>query len=78
MEDYGIWAVLVRMSTNSSMIIKTPFKASEFTGSQADQLDAGAWCLDQMGGSWVPALFVLGSFREAEKMSEELVRKDQK
>ena len=57
-------------------MIRTPFNAKEFNGNdEQDQLDAGAWCLGRMGGSWVPAVFICGTQNEAEKFKEELLEK---
>lgn len=76
MEKRSVWAILFRLSTDSSIMIRTPFNAKEFDGSKEDdQLDAGAWCLGRMGGSWIPALFICGTQSEAEKVKEELLEK---
>ena len=76
MEKISVWAVLFRISTDSSIMIRTPFNAKEFDGNKEDdQLDAGAWCLGRMGGSWIPALFICGTQSEAEKVKEELLEK---
>tara|TARA_B100001059_G_scaffold210601_1_gene224356 strand:+ start:301 stop:546 length:246 start_codon:yes stop_codon:yes gene_type:complete len=76
MEKRSVWAILFRISTDSSIMIRTPFNAKEFDGSKEDdQLDAGAWCLGRMGGSWIPALFICGTQSEAEKVKEELLEK---
>ena len=76
MEKLCVWAVLFRISTDSSIMIRTPFNAKEFDGNKEDdQLDAGAWCLGRMGGSWIPALFICGTQSEAEKVKEELLEK---
>jgi len=76
MEKRSVWAILFRMSTDSSIMIRTPFNAKEFDGSKEDdQLDAGAWCLGRMGGSWIPALFICGTQSEADKVKEELLEK---
>jgi hypothetical protein len=76
MEKRSVWAILFRISTDSSIMIRTPFNAKEFDGSKEDdQLDAGAWCLGRMGGSWIPALFICGTQSEAEKIKEELLEK---
>ena len=76
MERGSVWAILFRISTDSSIMIRTPFNAKEFDGSKEDdQLDAGAWCLGRMGGSWIPALFICGTQSEAEKVKEELLEK---
>ncbi len=57
-------------------MIRTPFNAKEFDGSKEDdQLDAGAWCLGRMGGSWIPLAFVKGCESEAEKLRKELLEK---
>ncbi len=76
MEKRSVWAILFRISTDSSIMIRTPFNAKEFDGSKEDdQLDAGAWCLGRMGGSWIPALFICGTQSEADKVKEELLEK---
>ena len=76
MEKERVWAILFRMSTDSSIMIKTPFTAKDFDGSREDdQLDAGAWCLGRMGGSWIPAMFVCGTQTQAEEAKEELLEK---
>jgi len=76
MEKISVWAILFRISTDSSIMIRTPFNAKEFNGNdEQDQLDAGAWCLGRMGGSWVPAVFICGTQNEAEKFKEELLEK---
>ena len=76
MEKRSVWAILFRISTDSSIMIRTPFNAKEFDGNKEDdQLDAGAWCLGRMGGSWIPALFICGTQSEAEKVKEELLEK---
>ncbi len=76
MEKRSVWAILFRMSTDSSIMIRTPFNAKEFDGNKEDdQLDAGAWCLGRMGGSWIPALFICGTQSEADKVKEELLEK---
>ena len=76
MEKLCVWAILFRISTDSSIMIRTPFNAKEFDGNKEDdQLDAGAWCLGRMGGSWIPALFICGTQSEAEKVKEELLEK---
>jgi len=74
MEKKSVWAVLFRMSTESSIMIRTPFDANTFTNNPDDQLDAGAWCLGRMGGSWIPAMFICGTQNEAEKIKEELLQ----
>ena len=76
MEKKRVWAILFRMSTDSSIMIRTPFNAKEFNGNdEQDQLDAGAWCLGRMGGSWLPLMFISGQQAEAEKVKEELMEK---
>ena len=75
MEKISVWAVLFRMSTVSSVMIRTPFDAKTFKNSADDQLDAGAWCLGRMGGSWVPAMFICGTQSEAEGIREELLER---
>ena len=76
MEKISVWAVLFRMSTDSSIMIRTPFNAKEFDGNKEDdQLDAGAWCLGRMGGSWIPAVFICGTQSEAEGIKEELLER---
>ncbi len=76
MEKISVWAVLFRMSTDSSIMIRTPFNAKEFDGNKEDdQLDAGAWCLGRMGGSWVPVMFICGTQSEAEATKEELLER---
>ena len=75
MEKARVWAVLFRMSTESSIMIKTPFDAKTFTNSTDDQLDAGEWCLGRMGGSWIPAMFICGTQSEAEEIREELLER---
>ena len=76
MEKLSVWAILFRMSTDSSIMIRTPFNAKEFNGNdQQDQLDAGAWCLGRMGGSWLPVMFICGTQNEADKVKEELIEK---
>ena len=75
MEKKSVWAVLFRMSTESSVMIKTPFDVKTFKNSPDDQLDAGAWCLGRMGGSWMPLMFICGTQSEAEKVKEELMEK---
>ena len=53
-------------------MIRTPFNAKEFDGNKEDdQLDAGAWCLGRMGGSWIPVVFICGTQSEAEKVRDE-------
>jgi len=73
MEKECIWASLFRMSTESTILIKTPFRASEFTGSEDDQLDAGAWCLGRMGGAWIPAMFIKGVESTAREVHQSLL-----
>jgi len=75
MEKISVWAVLFRMSTESSVMIRTPFDAKTFKNSPDDQLDAGAWCLGRMGGSWIPAVFICGTQSEAEGIKEELLER---
>ena len=76
MEKARVWAILFRMSTESSIMIRTPFDAKTFNGNdEDDQLDVGAWCLGRMGGSWIPAMFICGTQSEAEKVKEELLEK---
>ena len=76
MEKISVWAILFRMSTDSSIMIRTPFNAKEFDGNKEDyQLDAGAWCLGRMGGSWIPAVFICGTQSEAEGIKEELLER---
>ena len=75
MEKISVWAVLFRMSTESSVMIRTPFDPKTFTNSPDDQLDAGAWCLGRMGGSWIPAMFICGTQSEAEGVREELMER---
>ena len=76
MEKARVWAILFRMSTESSIMIKTPFDAKTFNGNdQDDQLDAGAWCLGRMGGAWIPAMFICGTQSEAEGIKEELLER---
>tara|TARA_R100000805_G_scaffold10153_1_gene11763 strand:+ start:383 stop:628 length:246 start_codon:yes stop_codon:yes gene_type:complete len=77
MEKARVWAILFRMSTDSSIMIKTPFDPKTFKNSPDDQLDAGAWCLGRMGGSWIPAMFICGTQSEAEKVKEELLERIQ-
>ncbi len=76
MEKISVWAILFRMSTDSSIMIKTPFTAKDFDGNKEDdQLDAGAWCLGRMGGSWIPLMFITGTQSQAEEVKEELLEK---
>tara|TARA_Y100000589_G_scaffold299914_1_gene309681 strand:- start:234 stop:482 length:249 start_codon:yes stop_codon:yes gene_type:complete len=78
MEKARVWAILFRMSTESSIMLKTPFEAKEFDGtSEQDQIDAGAWCLGRMGGAWLPLMFICGTQSEAEKVKEELLERIQ-
>lgn len=59
------------MSTESSIMIRTPFDAKTFNGNdQDDVLDAGAWCLGRMGGAWIPALYAVATPTEAEKIRD--------
>ena len=60
MEKISVWAVLFRMSTESSVMIRTPFDAKTFKNSPDDQLDA--WRVVSLVG-WVdrgflPCLYV--------------------
>ena len=74
MEKERVWAILFRMSTDSSIMLKTPFEPKDFKVDNADhQLQAGEWCLKQMGGSWIPAMFICGTQSEAEGIKEELL-----
>ena len=73
MEKISVWAVLFRMSTESSVMIRTPFDAKTFKNSPDDQLDAGAWCLGRMGGAWIPALFAVATPTDAEKIRDEFL-----
>ena len=75
MEKKSVWAVLFRMSTESSVMIKTPFDVKTFKNSPDDQLDAGAWCLGRMGGSWIPLLFITGTENQVEEVKKELLAK---
>jgi hypothetical protein len=76
MEKISVWAILFRTSTDSSIMIRTPFNAKEFDGNKEDdQLDAGEWCLGRMGGSWLPVMFICGTQNEADKVKEELMEK---
>ena len=76
MEKKSVWAVLFRMSTDSSITIRTPFNANEFDGNKEDdQLDAGAYCLGRMGGSWIPLLFITGTENQVKKVKKELLAK---
>ena len=76
MEKERVWAILFRMSTDSSIMIKTPFIAKDFDGNKEDdQLDAGAWCLGRMGGAWLPLMFICGTQSQAEEVKEELLEK---
>ena len=71
MEKARVWAILFRMSTDSSIMIKTPFDAKTFNGDNIDdQLDAGAYCLGRMGGAWIPALFAVATPTDAEKIRD--------
>ena len=74
MEKRSVWALLFRMSTESSIMIRTPFDAKTFNGNdEDDQLDAGAWCLGRMGGAWIPALFAVATPTNAEKIRDEFL-----
>ena len=74
MEKISVWAILFRMSTDSSIMIRTPFKAKEFDGNKEDdQLDAGAWCLGRMGGAWIPVLFAVATPTNAEKIKNKFL-----
>ena len=75
MEKISVWAVLFRMSTESSIMIRTPFDAKTFKNSPDDQLDAGAWWFGRMGGSWIPLVFITGTQTQAEEVKEELLEK---
>ena len=76
MEKLSVWAILFRMSTDSSIMIRTPFNAKEFDGNKEDdQLDAGAYCLSRMGGSWIPLLFITGTENQVEEVKKELLAK---
>ena len=78
MEKARVWAILFRMSTESSIMLKTPFEAKEFKEDNADhQLQAGEWCLRQMGGAWLPVMFICGRQDEAEEIKQELLAKMQ-
>jgi len=74
MEKKHVWAILFRISTESSIMIKTPFDAKTFNGNdEDDQLDIGAWCLGRMGGAWIPALFAVATPTNAEKIRDEFL-----
>ena len=74
MEKISVWAILFRMSTDSSIMIRTPFNAKEFDGNKEDdQLDAGAWCLGRMGGAWIPVLFAVATPTNAEKIKNKFL-----
>ena len=78
MEKQRVWAILFRMSTESSIMLKTPFEAEEFKEDNADhQLQAGEWCLRQMGGAWLPVMFICGRQHEAEEIKQELLERMQ-
>jgi hypothetical protein len=74
MEKARVWAILFRISTESSIMIKTPFDAKTFNGDNIDdQLDAGAYCLGRMGGAWIPALFAVATPADAEKIRDKFL-----
>ena len=74
MEKRSVWALLFRMSTESSIMIRTPFDAKTFNGNdEDDQLDAGAWCLGRMGGAWIPVLFAVATPTNAEKIKNKFL-----
>ena len=74
MEKRSVWAILFRMSTESSIMIRTPFDAKTFNGNdEDDQLDAGAWCLGRMGGAWIPVLFAVATPTNAEKIKNKFL-----
>ena len=74
MEKARVWALLFRMSTESSIMIRTPFDAKTFNGNdEDDQLDAGAWCLGRMGGAWIPVLFAVATPTNAEKIKNKFL-----
>ena len=68
MEKKSVWAVLFRMSTESSVMIKTPFDVKTFENSPDDRFG-------RMGGSWIPAMFICGTQNEAEEIREELLER---
>lgn len=49
------YACCVRPSTKSMLIEEIPFAID--LASQGDQLKAGSYCLDQLGGAWIPMAF---------------------
>ena len=74
MEKRSVWALLFRMSTESSIMIRTPFDAKTFNGNdEDDQLDSGAWCLGRMGGAWIPVLFAVATPTNAEKIKNKFL-----
>ena len=78
MEKERVWAVLFRVRTESSVMLKTPFEPKDFKVDNADhQLQAGEWYLKQMGVAWIPAFFICGRQHEAEEIKQELLAKMQ-
>jgi hypothetical protein len=76
MEAYKVWAVLFRMSTESSLLLATPFDHKEIDPqNQDDHLKLGEWCLSEMGGSWIPAFYIKGIEKEALEVQKDFLEK---
>ena len=72
MDPEFLFAVIVRMSTNSSMMIKLPFSIETVDPSKPqDQMDMGAWILGRHGGSWIPVVYGRGTESQMEEAQAE-------
>ncbi len=74
------FACCVRPSTESILLCGIPFEIDP-SNSQDDQLRGGQYCLDQLGGEWIPIAYARelseeGKLAFMKTMRETLFQKD--
>ena len=76
MEQEYMWVFVCRPSTESTMVVKLPHNPYDIKPSEpTDQLEMGEWCLENLGGEWLPLMFGRGTPSKVEKMREEFAQK---
>ena len=76
MEQEYMWVFVCRPSTESTMVVQLPHNPYDIKPSEpTDQLEMGEWCLENLGGEWLPLMFGRGTPSKVEKMREEFAQK---
>ena len=71
-EQISAFACCVRPSTESILLCGIPFEVDP--ESQEDQLSAGQYCFEELGGEWIPMAFARELSEEGQHMFMKMMR----